>query len=306
MKVKSRKSSTSRRAAAVAAAVLLSLALFGCSSGGSDAASDKGEEADAPEKVEVVQVEYFEEDGGIVVPSSILNLNQVAKRTTTSNGVLQKTVYEYSLASEGAESLAEVAKSYVDALEDEGMTIEPDGDLVWNVVANKQVSAVVSVEDTVLKVSLIPASQRTNFESITLNQTIEKENYTFTLTGVEWVKELYPEDTSGGYNYYPEQPNKTYCVVKGIFKYTGGNAFDFDNTKASFSFNDKYNYSASPEYESYNAVGYSQINNFYSLAPFDEVKLDIYASVADEVYENLEKGELTWIFLDGTEYRLTF
>lgn len=279
----------------VAVVIIAAFALYGCGGGGG-AAGQSGP-----------KLEYFSENDAIPVPSSVVMVNEKMHSTKTTNGVTGPTEYTYALAKNADYSIGDAAQKYIETLSDEGLEVSASSDNQWNIAEGDSIVATISVSGDNLKVSLIPESQQTTFKSVSLGEQIEGPDYTFTLTSVDWVKELYPSDTSGRYNYYPEQPNKTYCVVHGTFKYTGGNSFSFRNTSVSFSFNDKYNFSGTAEYEQYNAVGYAELNDFYSLEPFDEVQIALYASVADEVRNDLQSGIVTWKFTgNGSEYRLEF
>lgn len=252
------------------------------------------------------KIEYFSENEAIPTPSSIVKVNEKSHSTTTTNGVTGPTEYFYALAKNANSTIEDVTQAYIAALNDEGLETTAKGENQWSVAKDDSIIATVSISNGNLKVALIPESQQTTFKSVSLGEQVEGPDYVFTLTSVDWLKEIYPSDTSGGYNYYQQEPNKTYCVVKGTFKYTGGNTFSFKNTSVSFSFNDKYTFSGSAEYETYNAVRYADFTNFYSLEPFDEVHIILYASVADEVCNDLQSGIMSWKFNgNGSEYRLS-
>lgn len=287
-----------------AASAVLALSLAGCSvevkSGDSD--------SDAPAASQNKEVQYFEQCEELPTPDSIINATETSTSSLTTNGISSSTVYNYSINVETEEDAKEQVDSYINALLDYGFKTAAESDTEWNVVKDDTVMANVSfdADNTRLKVEVYTESGRTKLIDITLGQTIEGDNYIFTLTGVEWSKAIYPSDTSGYYNYYDEQPNKTYCVVKGTFKNTGGNNFALRNTSLEFkNMNGKYNFTGSPSFE-YTSYGIPSIGNTYSIEPLMEVPLYLYASISDEVADNFTGGTMNWTFRDGNTYSLNF
>lgn len=292
------------RMGVVAASAALACCTLGCSVQATD---NNSEESASSEQTKAVQ--YFEQCTELPTPDSVIDATESSTISSSTDGIETSTKYSYKLNEDDSEAAASQAQSYADSLSDYGFQAIKDSETEWTVVKDSTKMGTISYDpsDMTLKVEVYAEGSRTTLESISLGQTVEADNYTFTLTNVEWGKELYPPDTSGGYNYYQEQPNKTYCVVKGTFKNTGSNAFDLGSTSLEFkNMNGKYNFSGSPEYAFYNAVGYSSLGNFYSIEPLTEVPVYLYASVPDEVAENFTSGTMTWTFRDGSTYSLTF
>lgn len=288
----------------VAASAALACCTLGCSV---QAADNNSEESASSEQTKAVQ--YFEQCTELPTPDSIIDATESSTISSSTDGIETSTEYSYKLNEDDSEAAASQAQSYADSLSDYGFQAIKDSETEWTVVKDSTNMGTISYDpsDMTLKVEVYAEGSRTTLESISLGQTVEADNYTFTLTNVEWGKELYPPNTSGGYNYYQEQPNKTYCVVKGTFKNTGSNAFDLGSTSLEFkNMNGKYNFSGSPEYAFYNAVGYNSLGNFYSIEPLTEVPVYLYASVPDEVADYFTGGTMTWTFRDGSTYSLTF
>lgn len=292
------------RISVVAASSALACCMFGCSIQAAD--SNAAEDA-STEQTETVQ--YFEQCEGLPSPDSLINATESSTISSSTDGIETSTEYSYTLNEDDDEAATSQVQSYAESLSDYGFQAIEESETEWTIVQDSTNMGTISYDPSskTLKVEVYAEGSRTTLESISLGQTVEADNYTFTLTNVEWTKELYPPDTSGGYNYYQEQPNKTYCVVKGTFQNTGSNAFDLGSTSLEFkNMNGKYNFSGSPEYAFYNAVGYSSIGNFYSIEPLTEVPVYLYASVPDEVANNFTGGTMTWSFRDGNVYSLAF
>lgn len=287
-----------------ATSLVLALSLAGCSVGvkSSDSSSE------AQQVSQKKEIQYYEQCEELPTPEGIINATKTSMSSLSSGGISSSAIYNYSIDSDSEEEASGQVASYIDALADYGFEAVMESETEWNVVKDDVVVANVSfgAEDLQLRVEVFTESGRTKLINITLGQTAEEENYTFTLTGIEWSKEIYPSDTSGYYKYYQEQPNKTYCVVKGTFKNTGANDFDLKNTSLEFkNMNGKYNFTGSPSFE-YVSYGIPGIGNIYSIEPLTEVPLYLYASISDEVANNFTGGTMTWTFRDGNTYSLNF
>lgn len=255
---------------------------------------------------------YFEHCEELPTPDSLIEATETSKSTVSDSSdgkMVREETRSYAIE---ADDPSEAVADYLGQLEDFDLSTKKASENTWRILSGNAViaTAELNAESGSLTITANPKSNRTTLTSISFGQPVETDNYTFTLSGVEWTNEIYPPDTSGYYTYYPEEANKTYCLIKGTFKYLGGTQFDFGNTSAQFSnMNGKYEFSASPEHAFDGGVGSSGldwISNTYALEPLAEVPLYIYASIPDEVANDFEGGTFTWRFQDGAEYSLDF
>ncbi len=108
-----------------------------------------------------------------------------------------------------------------------------------------------------------------------------------TFTSWEWADEIYPSDVSGYYNYYSDKAGEKYVVLKGTIKNISPKEFTIaGEVDAAVSINDKYETDVNVVCESSDGTDFIPYENIKSLQTLNFV---IYASYADEVYNEYEK-----------------
>lgn len=284
---------------------LLCIALItGCGGGAPSGSQQKA--------AAIAQATYFEHCEELPTPDSLIEATESSKYTISESSDGKTVKEETRSYTVEAEDPSAAVVDYLNQLKDFDLATKKTSENAWRILSGNAVIATAEFNagSASLTITANPKSNRTTLTSISFGQLVETENYAFTLSGVEWTNEIYPPDTSGYYTYYPEEANKTYCLIKGTFKYLGGTQFDFRNTSAQFSnMNGKYEFSASPEYAFDGGVGSNGldwIGNTYALEPLAEVPVYIYASIPDEIANNFEEGTFTWRFRDGAEYAIDF
>lgn len=124
---------------------------------------------------------------------------------------------------------------------------------------------------------------------VTLNTTFPVADILdVTLTGAEWCDSIMPPDTSGFYSYYEDKEGERYFVVHGTIT---SHASDSINIKwcsnASALINDKYNFSATMEFEDLDGRGFGE-----EIRPLQTRGFILYASISDEVYSISETVQI--------------
>ena len=291
------------------ASVLLAASLAGCSSSSDNNSSESGNDTGAGS--EQSSVSYFDECDVLATPDSVLDVTQSSRSTTSTNGATTEYKYHYSF-NNASSDISSDFDSYLDRLSADGLSTAQEDESECSIMSSdNEILASIELDESgkTITLTIYAEGNRKTVNNISIGQTIETEDYTFTLTNLEWVDEIYPPDTSGYYTYYQDEEGKKYCLITGTFKNTGGDLFDMGATKVAFKdMSGKYNFTGSAEYAYDGGVGSNGldwIDNFYGIDPLTEVPLYIFASISDEVASNCTAGTLEWTFEDGNIYRLS-
>lgn len=289
---------------AVPLAITLLLGITACSE---NTPQDNSTEV---QQTEAKKVSYFDACEELPTPDSLINVSETSSFNLSNDDGSTSQKFTYSF--EGKDDVQGEIDQYLSDLKEYGFMVNDAGESKWAILSQEEKVATVSIdEDSTqeLEITIFGKSARVSVKEVSIGQAIETEKYSFTLSSVEWAKEVYPPDTSGAYTYLKEQPNKTYCIIKGTFKYLGESHFNFSNTSAQFiNMNNKYNFYGTVSY-AYNTGGSTGLNgltSFYTLEPLSEVPLYITSSISDEVADDFTGGALEWTFQDGTTYRFNF
>lgn len=118
-----------------------------------------------------------------------------------------------------------------------------------------------------------------------------------TLTSSEWCEEIKPSNTSGVYSYYEDISGEKYFVVHGELKNLASETLDITYAgEAEIKINDKYKLPARMEMEEPDG------SSFYGNAkPLQTLRLIIYSSISDELYENCNSIKLTMNLVTDNE-----
>lgn len=130
---------------------------------------------------------------------------------------------------------------------------------------------------------------------VKLGETVEADNYEFTLSKAKLQDEIYPPNTSGFYSYYEDEKGSTYYVVTGTFKNLGSEFADIQfGTDAQFVINDKYTIAATVTGSEKDGADFFS----YQPNPLETVKVTIFTSISDEMADELKTARLEWRFTD--------
>ncbi len=134
------------------------------------------------------------------------------------------------------------------------------------------------------------SSKAAETKAFKLGDQISTDNYEIVVSGVEWLDEIYPPDTSGYYRYYEDEEGKTYIVAKGSYKNLWSDSTSPNwATEAKFVFNDKYNIDAEIE-----VVKNGEMSKSFGIDPLESSELYIWASVSDEMKGSVTSAKLVW------------
>lgn len=101
-----------------------------------------------------------------------------------------------------------------------------------------------------------------------------------TLTDAEWCDSIMPPNTSGFYTYYEDKEGEHYFVVHGTITSRASDSIDIKwCSDASALINDKYNFSATMEFENLDRSGFGE-----EIRPLQTRPFILYTSISDEVY----------------------
>ena len=131
-----------------------------------------------------------------------------------------------------------------------------------------------------------------------LNQLISCDGiFDMTLTSVSWKDTVKPSNTSDYYSYYKDKKGEKYIVIKGTIKNTSGSTIDVQfGSESMFKFNDKYEYAAT-----WTAEGEEHDDFYgYQIKPLTTANVIFYASVPDEIKDEMVSGYLKFGFDDLT------
>lgn len=136
-----------------------------------------------------------------------------------------------------------------------------------------------------------------HFTTLNFGDTISTDFVEMTIQKAETAQELYPTDTSGSYNYKPDQDGETYFYVLGTIKNTSGDSYDVEDMRIVMTFDGKYNYSG---YIAADDGG----NDFYGsyVKPFGSVKYYMYASIPDELISTYSTCVVKFAFHENFEH----
>lgn len=136
--------------------------------------------------------------------------------------------------------------------------------------------------------ALVTANEALKPVQLAVGETVSTDACTFAVTSVEYLDEVYPQDTSGYYRYLPDESDKTYVVAWIDFTNNGTEYGNPDpSTQAAFSI-------AGNSYEAdvYLYEG-SILSRSFSLDPKEGASLLVVSSVPDSV---LGSGESKFVW----------
>lgn len=123
-----------------------------------------------------------------------------------------------------------------------------------------------------------------------------------TLESSEWVEEIKPSNTSGGYSYYENKDGEKYFVIKGKAKNIAGENLDIQYANESqILINDTYKATVNIEAEETDGTSF-----YGNIKPLQTLNIIAYASVSDEAYDICENVKLTLNVLSDSAYIRNF
>ena len=136
---------------------------------------------------------------------------------------------------------------------------------------------------------IVKASEAKGPQKIALNQQIDNEGCSFTVTSLDFMEEIYPDDTSGYYQYYEDEAGSSYLVAR-VSATNTHNEYIVPGwaTNASFTL-DGNKYGAQIV-----VIDGSNLSQSISIDPQQTVDLYIFASIPDSM-KGAKSVELSWI-----------
>lgn len=132
------------------------------------------------------------------------------------------------------------------------------------------------------------ASKAKGPQEIALNQQVDNEGCSFTVTSLDFMEEIYPDDTSGYYQYYEDEAGSSYLVAR-VSATNTHNEYIVPGwaTNASFTL-DGNKYGAQIV-----VIDGSNLSQSISIDPQQTVDLYIFASIPDSM-KGAKSVELSW------------
>lgn len=170
------------------------------------------------------------------------------------------------------------------AIKDAAVTVE-EGTLKVEINSKKMEAKKVTQEDYD---EIVKASKAKGPQKITLNQQIDNEGCSFTVTSLDFMEEIYPDDTSGYYQYYEDEAGSSYLVAR-VSATNTHNEYIVPGwaTNASFTL-DGNKYRAQIV-----VIDGSNLSQSISIDPQQTVDLYIFASIPDSM-KGAKSVELSW------------
>lgn len=120
---------------------------------------------------------------------------------------------------------------------------------------------------------------------------------TITLASCEWCEEIRPSNTSGVYSYYKDKDGEKYFVIRGELKNLSGKNLDIEYASdAELIINGRYNAHVNLETEENDGTSF-----YGNVKPLQTLKLIVYVSVSDELYDICESMELRMKIVNDEE-----
>lgn len=126
-------------------------------------------------------------------------------------------------------------------------------------------------------------------QKITLNQQVNNNGCTFTIASMDFVEEIYPDDTSGFYQYYEDETDSSYLVARVNVTNTHNEYISLGcSTKAQFEL-DGNKYSAQID-----IIDGANMSQSYSIDPQQTASLYIFSSIPNSM-RNAQDVKLSWM-----------
>lgn len=137
---------------------------------------------------------------------------------------------------------------------------------------------------------ILKASKAKGPQEIALNQQIDNEGCSFTVTSLDFMEEIYPDDTSGYYQYYEDEAGSSYLVARVSATNTHNEYISlYWATDAYFTL-DGNKYAAQVV-----VIDGSNMSQSISIDPQQTANLYIFASIPDSM-KDAKSVELSWTF----------
>lgn len=170
------------------------------------------------------------------------------------------------------------------AIKDAAVTVE-EGTLKVEINSQEMEAEEITQEEYD---EIVKASEAKGPQEIALNQRVDNEGCSFTVTSLDFMEEIYPDDTSGYYQYYEDEAGSSYLVARVSVTNTH-NEYIVPGwaTNASFTL-DGNKYGAQIV-----VIDGSNLSQSISIDPQQTVDLYIFASIPDSM-KGAKSVKLSW------------
>ena len=186
------------------------------------------------------------------------------------------------------EQAAEVGSSGIKltgpAIEETAVTVE-EGTLKVE-ISSKEVEAKEVTQEEYDEI--VKASEAKGPQEIALNQQVDNEGCSFTVTSLDFMEEIYPDDTSGYYRYYEDEAGSSYLVARVSATNTHNEYISLHWATDAYFTLDGNKYEAQIV-----VIDGSSMSQSISIDPQQTANLYIFASIPDSM-KDAKSVDLSW------------